>query len=313
MQSFDDEKSKTATTITFRTTDTAPSKFEDDDDFIANKVEQIQKKDLAERYWVDNESGRRSSRSSSSRTFPRARWFTWSKSSGQKSTLSSWRTPRSRPFVRWTIKSCSTTKAGWKATSKKDKTTSSLTKGYGSSSSYCMEVVRTSRGTCFFPPLSFKLRSTKCRRVDWWILWTCVTWLQSCRGCCQCSSLTFTFTKNSMWKGLTTRNGPCIINCTNSLNNSFKTTAQNSKSRSSHRISSPNSTRTNSMMHRNFSSIWSTSFSSKWKCKSLFPNPSRTQSLRTTFTWRQIRQLWTRFFRDRSVPQFIVRPVKRSL
>ena len=47
MQSFDDEKSKTATTTTFRTTDTAPSKFEDDDEFILNKVEQIRKKDFA--------------------------------------------------------------------------------------------------------------------------------------------------------------------------------------------------------------------------------------------------------------------------
>lgn len=30
IQSFDDEKSKTATTITFRTTETNPSKFEDE-------------------------------------------------------------------------------------------------------------------------------------------------------------------------------------------------------------------------------------------------------------------------------------------
>lgn len=38
INSIDGEKSKTATTITFRTTDTAPSKIEDDEEYILKKI-----------------------------------------------------------------------------------------------------------------------------------------------------------------------------------------------------------------------------------------------------------------------------------
>lgn len=49
INSFDDEKSKTATTTTFRTTDTAPSKVSVDQEYITTKIQQVKKKDLAEK------------------------------------------------------------------------------------------------------------------------------------------------------------------------------------------------------------------------------------------------------------------------
>lgn len=49
MQEFEDNKSRSATTITFRTTDTAPSSVEDEASYIRKKIEQMRKKELPER------------------------------------------------------------------------------------------------------------------------------------------------------------------------------------------------------------------------------------------------------------------------
>ena len=124
--------------MTFRTTDTAPSSAEDEESYIRKKIEQIRKKDLPERYHL-NDLAKPCSPSSFDKTSPNLPQCSWSKSSGPNSTQTSSRTSSSLNYAVLTIAGWSTARTTCEAMSKKSRITSSSMTEYGNLSSKCTE------------------------------------------------------------------------------------------------------------------------------------------------------------------------------